>query len=786
MRMNIQRLMRGVTRHVIEMNEMNLIVSSPSEALSDTFSSPIGSTHSLDSRRSTLRSLFLMPLLVMLSALNAQARVGVGDVMGVEELIERSIREPHRDHPALRNAPIYRIDVELDLDLWVYRARMRLEYVNRERDTLKTLNFLLYPNSNELSGPSERRLIITDASADGIPASYDPLAREVLEINLPNPLAPGDKIRLDLGFKGSLFQLAPQRSPDEMKLEDILQTLVHRHGPQGGYGVFSHGDGIASMALWYPILVAYDERGWDVKPSESIGDRSYFDVAHYDVSLTVDAGAAVATTGVESERRRTSGQVYTRYAAAGVREFSIQASRDYTQVSEQFNDVTVRSFVTRRYAENNHPALREAISALESFEAIYGPYPYQELEIAESPLVGGAGGVEFPGLITIGSSIYGAATLGTQSARGLYPTRGVRGRRGRDQGQTRGQVRGQVRGQKRDFTITREFMQESRDFVIAHEVAHQWWNAVVGSDSRLHPFVDEALANYSAAAHFARTRGPISTQRQLDMMMRLNYHLARLTGMDDQPVDQPTSAFEGLLDYGAIVYGKGALFFWELREQLGVKELHRLLGDYYTAHMFRVATGPALREALHRTSSKPVLVQRLTRRWLDERHGDDDIEGVSLYRTIKILLGDIGLAQLPPEMRRWLNHRGVDALADLVERSIKAGRLETEHIDYPAITALLSDIMSDDPEVARWVGVVTRALNDPNARPSDVLRDAGRELRRDDRRAGLILESAGLLLDAIMYEDERATRGSTRESNRGAARDSGGQRPKAPRRGTRD
>jgi aminopeptidase N len=124
-------------------------------------------------------------------------------------------------------------------------------------------------------------------------------------------------------------------------------------------------------------------------------------------------------------------------------------------------------------------------------------------------------------------------------------------------------------------------MQESRDFVIAHEVAHQWWNAVVGSDSRQHPFVDEALANYSAAAHFALTRGPTATQRQLDMMMRLNYHLARLTGIEDKAVDQATNAFEGLLDYGAIVYGKGALFFWALREALGEQGLHSALKDYY-------------------------------------------------------------------------------------------------------------------------------------------------------------------------------------------------------------
>jgi hypothetical protein len=291
--------------------------------------------------------------------------------------------------------------------------------------------------------------------------------------------------------------------------------------------------------------------------------------------------------------------------------------------------------------------------------------------------------------------------------------------------------------------------------VIVHEVAHQWWNAVVGSDSRRHSFVDEVLANYSAAAHFACICGLVATERQLDMMMRLNYHFARLTGMPDQPVDQPTSQFEGLLDYGAIVYGKGALFFWELREVIGDETLHRLLSHYYQTHKFVVATGEALRGALSAYPQKSAEIKKLTRRWLDETHGDEDIEGVSLYRTLKVLLGDLGLAQLSPEMRRWLNHRGVDALADLIERSIRAGRLSTEELDYEAITSLLTDLMSEEPELSKWLGIATRVLSNPHARPSDLLKEVGREIQRDDPRTGLILESAGLLFDAFTNDHPR-------------------------------
>jgi hypothetical protein len=388
----------------------------------------------------------------------------LADIISEREMIEASIRQPFWSHPSLKGAPRYRIDVELDSDLNIYRGGLRLDYTNQERDTLRQLNFLLYPNSNELSAPSERRLIITEATVDGIPAAFDRLSREVLTLPLNTPLKPGGQVTVILRFKGSLFPLAPQRSLAELKLEDMLQTLVHKHSPHGGYGVFSHGDGIKSLALWYPILVAYDEDGWDVTPTEHVGDRSYFDIAHYDVSLLIDADTTVATTGVEIGREREGRSTRARFVAAGVREFSIQASRDYIQLNDRYRDVGVRSLTHRRHRDQNQAALNEAMSALKTFEEIFGPYPYKELELAESPLIGGAGGVEFPGLITIGSMIFEGAT-------------GLGGARRGDQ------AGGQGRQRRGGLSVGEDFMQETRDFVIAHEVAHQWWAAVVGSDS---------------------------------------------------------------------------------------------------------------------------------------------------------------------------------------------------------------------------------------------------------------------------------------------------------------
>jgi hypothetical protein len=128
---------------------------------------------------------------------------------------------------------------------------------------------------------------------------------------------------------------------------------------------------------------------------------------------------------------------------------------------------------------------------------------------------------------------------------------------------------------------------------------------------------------------------------------------------------------------------------------------------------------------------------------------------------MKIMLGEVGLSQVDPELRRWLNHRGVDALAELVEHALRTGKVDKERVDYTAITSLLGELMSEDPRVARWAGVATRVLQRPDPQPGDVLREAGREVRREDPKMGLILESAGLLIDALMIEEDEGSSSPT-------------------------
>src|SRR5690606_31202232 len=103
-----------------------------------------------------------------------------------------------------------------------------------------------------------------------------------------------------------------------------------------------------------------------------------------------------------------------------------------------------------------------------------------------------------------------------------------------------------------------------------------------GNDVQREAWLDEALASYSEVIYLEQMRGAEAAQAQLEVF-RQRYRSVRDAGRD-APVAQPTAAFRG--NYYGIVYGKAALFFQALRQQIGEEAFFAFLRDYYGQHRY--------------------------------------------------------------------------------------------------------------------------------------------------------------------------------------------------------
>jgi aminopeptidase N len=130
--------------------------------------------------------------------------------------------------------------------------------------------------------------------------------------------------------------------------------------------------------------------------------------------------------------------------------------------------------------------------------------------------------------------------------------------------------------------------------LVVHEVAHQWWYNIVGSDQVRNPWLDEGLAEFSMYYYFALRDG----EGVAEDLQALRWQLP-ITSLRRRNADQPIgrAVWDYTKDYEMVVYAKGALFFAKLREEIGPALFAELLRTWARDGQWRVGT-PAQFQAL--------------------------------------------------------------------------------------------------------------------------------------------------------------------------------------------
>jgi len=501
---------------------------------------------------------------------------------------------------------LHDLEVAIAEDLGTFTATEELYFTNTTGETLSTVVLRIYGNAVGDS-PAIR---LTGSSCVGTRCAVAFDGRSVIEVRPAEPLLADERLRIHLELAGRLKEIAPERASLMGQAMEGLTRLGEPGMEHGDYGLLAHGSGVASLGNFYAVIAPRRAGEWVRGDDSTLGDLGSDGIVHFRAEVKAPQGSEIAVTGAITQERTVLGRGgqpgYTVLTAvAGLtRNFAIVLSRAFDVASAEVQGVQVRSFFLPGDRPAGEAALATAKEALNTFHRRFGPYPYTDLEVVEAPLVGGAGGVEFSGLVTVAQMFYGSAANPMAMFQGLLgqsPTQ-----RGGGQNPLGGMQAAML------------------DFVVAHEVAHQWWHGLVGSDARAHPFVDESLAQFSAMLYVEDRYGAERAEREGERQVAANYHFMRLRGIDDAAVDRPVAAFGDSMAYAGLVYGKGPYLYPALREAMGDRAFFEGLRGYVRAHRFSVAEPRALFDRLARGRHQQT-VQRLERRWLVETHGDEDL-----------------------------------------------------------------------------------------------------------------------------------------------------------------
>ncbi|HEU4469752.1 MAG TPA: M1 family metallopeptidase [Flavisolibacter sp.] len=453
----------------------------------------------------------------------------------------------------------YVIEVSLDVKTKTLDGFEKIAYTNHSPDTLHYLWFHLWPNAYKNDRTALTDQLLTngktalyfaskeqrgyinrlDFKADGVTARTEdhPEHIDVVKLILPKPLPPGGKVNIT--------------TPFHVKLPFNFS--------RGGYS----GETF-QITQWYPKPAVYDRKGWHPMPYLDQGEF-YSEFGSFDVRITLPRDYVVAATGElqnEAEKLWLKGRKQSDsrpqkkpapvskpgvpkpkapprdtitktlvYKQDNVHDFAWFANRDFivesdTCILPSGRSVEVYAFFTPEEAKQWSKAVSYAKDATRFYSTEVGEYPYATVSIVQGPESFG-GGMEYP-TITVIAPAESAKTL---------------------------------------------------DMVIAHEVGHNWFQGVLASNERDHPWLDEGINSFYEHRYMKAKYGQWSRGNELLFMTKAK----RLT---DQPISTPSEALSEF-NYGLVTYEKTANWMEGLEKKWGEEVLRSAIRRYYKQWRFR-------------------------------------------------------------------------------------------------------------------------------------------------------------------------------------------------------
>ena len=497
----------------------------------------------------------------------------------------------------------YTMAIDMDVKTYQYNGTQRLVYTNNSPDVLNRVYYHLFFNAFQ---PGSEMDVHSLTIADPDPRVKDRISKlapedigflkvaslkqngedlhyetvgTILEVSLATPIQPGEQVTFDMVFNGQ------------------VPLQVRRAGKNNQEGV------ALSMAQWYPKLAEYDFEGWHADPYIA---REFFGVwGNFDVSITIDKNYTIGGSGylqnpeeighgyTQEKIKKIKGDKLTwHFLAPNVHDFTWAADPNYAHDTMQVPDGPLLHFfykntMSKENLDNWKNVQAKTVELMQYYSSNVGLYPYNQYSVIQ----GGDGGME-----------YAMCTL-----------------------------------------ITGEGSFNSLFGVIAHEMAHTWFQFLLASNESKHEWMDEGFTSY------------ISDWAENDILnknlenpakgaYRAYVYLAK--SGKEQPLTTHADRYAYNQAYGISAYSKGEVFLEQLGYIIGAENLKATIKKYFEDFKF---THPKPLDII-RTAEK---VSGLELDWylIDFGQTTNTIDySVKAVEDNKITLERIGLMPMPIDL----------------------------------------------------------------------------------------------------------------------------------------
>ncbi|MBR4069370.1 MAG: M1 family metallopeptidase [Clostridia bacterium] len=336
--------------------------------------------------------------------------------------------------------------------------------------------------------------------------------------------------------------LAESWQPGETLQVNLRYTVNFPHAMYrfGWWGdTFMAGHAFAVPALWQDG--AYRADSW-----LPIGDPLSGECANYTLRLTAPKDYVCAAGGSITGVARTGDSVTYTIEAQAVRDLGLVISRDLKKVTRQSGDILLEALAADQATARR--MLDTAEASLAAYSERFGVYPWPVYSVCGLPL--GVSGAEYTALSMVAADQEG----------------------------------------------------ERLEYAVAHETAHQWWYGLVGSDCATHPWMDEALCEYSLLCYVQDRYG----DRAREELRQTRIEPAmRITVAGQATPGAPLDYFETATDYAVLVYGRAAALLCAADELLGGR-MNDALKHYAQQHAFGIADREDLPRAVLESTGEDI------------------------------------------------------------------------------------------------------------------------------------------------------------------------------------